>query len=266
VITGPESERDRDKRHHQRTLFDRIAERYEDSRPGYPSRVVEFVTTTAALTPNASVLEIGCGTGQLTEQLAGHGFRLTAIDIGPTMVATARRRLTGAEVSFQVTSFEDLAAADESFDLVISSAAFHWIDPEVAFSKSARLLRPGGWLALLGTEERYDHPLGTILDDLWISHGDTGGAWDRRPSDPDAIAATGLFGPPVRLTDENQAILTAGEIISLESTRATFLSWPLDTQRHFTEDLRRALELTPEMHLTRQTSVTMAQVPGARTQ
>jgi SAM-dependent methyltransferase len=34
------------------------------------------------------------------------------------------------------------------FDLVISSAAFHWIDPEVAFGKSARLLRPGGWLAL----------------------------------------------------------------------------------------------------------------------
>jgi hypothetical protein len=127
-------------------------------------------------------------------------------------------------------------------------------------------LRPGGWLALLGTEERYDHPLGTTLEDLWISHGDTGGAWDRRPSDPDAIAAIGLFGPPVRLSGENQAILTAGEIISLESTRATFLSWPLGTQRHFTADLRRALQLTPTVHLTRQTSVTMAQVSGARSQ
>ena len=44
---------------------------------------------------------------------------------------------------------------DASFDLVISSAAFHWIEPDVAFSKSARLLRLGGWLALLGAEERY---------------------------------------------------------------------------------------------------------------
>jgi ubiquinone/menaquinone biosynthesis C-methylase UbiE len=143
VAIGAESEGDRDKRRHQRTLFNDIAERYEESRPGYPARVAEFVTAT----------------GQLTEQLACHGFRLTAIDIGPAMVVAARRRLSEPGVSFQVTSFEDLDAADGSFDLVISGAAFHWIDPEVAFGKSARLLRPGGWFALLGTEERYDHPL-----------------------------------------------------------------------------------------------------------
>jgi hypothetical protein len=99
---------------------------------------------------------------------------------------------------------------------------------------------------------------------LWIRHGDTGGAWDHRPSDPEAIAATGLFGPPVRLMDENQAILTASEIISLESTRATFLNWPPDIQRRFAENLRQALELTPTVHLTRHTSVAMAQVRGDR--
>jgi ubiquinone/menaquinone biosynthesis C-methylase UbiE len=264
VTIEAESGQDRDKRHRQRTLFDAIAERYEQSRPGYPARVTEFVATTANLTPGAEILEIGCGTGQLTERLAGHRFRLTAIDIGPSMIAAARQRLTGAAVSFQVTSFEDLAAADGSFDLVISSAAFHWIDPEVAFGKSARLLRPGGWLALLGTEERYDHPLGPALDDLWIRHGNTGGAWDRRPSDPDAIAATGLFGTPVCLADEQRAILTANELIDLESTRATFLSWPPDTQRRFTEELRRTLESQPAIHLTRHTSVTMAPVQAAR--
>jgi hypothetical protein len=67
VTTGPESERKRNKRHHQRTLFNNIAERYEVSRPGYPPHVVEFITTTAGL-------------------------------------AAARRRLAGAEVSFQVTT------------------------------------------------------------------------------------------------------------------------------------------------------------------
>jgi ubiquinone/menaquinone biosynthesis C-methylase UbiE len=205
VTTGTESERERNKRHYQRALFDGIAERYEVSRPGYPAHVVEFVTATAGLGPGAAVLEVGCGTGQLTERLACYGFRLTAIDIVPSMIAAARRRLTGAEVSFQVTSFEDLDAADASFGLIISSAAFHWIDPEVAFhwidpevafSTSARLLRPGAWLALLGTEEHYDDPLGAALDVLWVTHGDTSGAWERRPSDPEAIAATSLFGTP----------------------------------------------------------------------
>jgi SAM-dependent methyltransferase len=223
-----------------------------------------IVTATAGLSPGAAVLEVGCGTGQLTERLASSGFRLTAIDIGASMIAAARQRLAGAEVSFQVTSFEDLAAVDASFDLVISSAAFHWIDPEVAFSKSARLLRPGGWLALLGTEEHYDDPLGEALDVLWVTHGDTGGAWERRPSDPGAIAATGLFGTPACLTDRQQAILPAGDVIALETTRATFLSWPHDTQRHFTEELRRLLKPQPAVDLTRHTSVTMAQVLRVR--
>jgi ubiquinone/menaquinone biosynthesis C-methylase UbiE len=260
VATGTESQQERDKRHHQRALFDSIAGRYEACRPGYPAHVVEFVTMTAGLGPGAAVLEVGCGTGQLTGRLARSGFRLTAIDIGTSMIAAARRRLTGADATFQVTSFEDLVAADASFDLVISSAAFHWIDPEVAFSKSARLLRPGGWLALLGTEEHYDDPLGTALDILWVTHGDTGGAWERRPSDPAAIAATGLFGTPASLTDTQQAILPAADVIALESTRATFLSWPRDTQHQFADQLRRLLEPQPAVHLTRRTTVAMAPV------
>ncbi len=262
MATETETEPERHQRRSQRTLFDGIAEQYELSRPGYPPQVVEFVTATAGLGPAAAVLEIGCGTGQLTERLASSGFRLTAIDLGASMIAAARQRLAGADVSFQVTSFEDLTAVDASFDLVISSAAFHWIDPEVAFSKPARLLRPGGWLALLGTEERYDDPLGATLDVLWATHGATGGAWERCPSDPEAIAATGLFGPPACLTDRQRATLPADDVIALEGTRATFLSWPRDTQRHFTEELRRLLEPAPAVDLTRHTSVTMAQVAG----
>jgi SAM-dependent methyltransferase len=261
---GTESGRERDKRYFQRNLFDGIADRYEASRPGYPPRVVEFVAATAGLGPGAWILEVGCGTGQLTERLARSGFRLTAIDIGPSLIAAARRRVADADLSLQVTSFEDLAADDASFDLVISSAAFHWIDPEVAFSKSARLLRPGGWLALLGAEEQYDDPVGAALEPLWVTHGDTGGAWQRRPSDPEAFAATGLFGPPACLTDSQRVILPAAEVIALESTRATFLSWPDDTQRRFTEDLRRLLESQPTVHLTRRTCVTMAEALGDR--
>ena len=143
MTAGPESERDRARRHYQRTLFDGIADRYEASRPGYPAHVIEFVAATAGLNAGAAVLEIGCGTGQLTERLSGLRIRLTAIDIGPALVAAARRR-AGDAASFEVTSFEELTAADASFDLVNSSAAFHWIDPEVGFSKAARVLRTAG--------------------------------------------------------------------------------------------------------------------------
>jgi 2-polyprenyl-3-methyl-5-hydroxy-6-metoxy-1,4-benzoquinol methylase len=94
VQTGAEPEPEREKRHYQRALFDGIADRYEAARPGYPPRVVEFVAATAGLGPGAPVLEVGCGTGQLTERPARSGFRLTAIDIGPSLIAAARRRVT----------------------------------------------------------------------------------------------------------------------------------------------------------------------------
>jgi len=121
-----------------------------------------------------------------------------------------------------------------------------------------------GGLSLPGTEEHYDDPLGAALDVLWVTHGDTGGAWQRRPSDPDAVAATSLFGTPACLTDRQQTRLPAGDVTAVETTRATFLSWPHDTQRHFTDELRRLLKPQPAVHLTRHTSVTMAQVPRDR--
>jgi ubiquinone/menaquinone biosynthesis C-methylase UbiE len=259
VTAGAEPEPDRIKRHHQRSLFDGIAARYEAFRPGYSVHVVDFIIATAGLGAESVVLEIGCGTGQLTERLAGCGFRLTAIDIGPSMIAAARQRVTGAGVSFEVTSFEELAAAEASFDLVISAAAFHWIDPEVAFSKSARLLRRGGWLALLGTDDLYDDPVGAAMETLWVRHGGLGGAWLSRPSNPEVVGATGLFGSPVCLSDSEQAVLSASDVIALESTRGTYLSWPHDRQSEFAADLRQLLDSQP-VHLTRQTSVTMAPV------
>jgi ubiquinone/menaquinone biosynthesis C-methylase UbiE len=90
VTGGAESERDQAKRHHQRTLFDGIAGRYQRSRPGYPVQVADFIGATAGIGPGAAVLEVGCGTGQLTERLAYSSFRLTAIDPGPTRASVSR--------------------------------------------------------------------------------------------------------------------------------------------------------------------------------
>jgi hypothetical protein len=65
------------------------------------------------------------------------------------------------------------------------------------------------------------------------------------------------------MSDRQRASLPAAEVIDLESTRATFLSWPRDTQQNFTEELGQLLDAQPAVHLTRHTSVTMAPVKNS---
>ena len=258
-----ENEQERGKRRRQRMLFDDIAADYDTYRLGYPQEIVESVIGLARLGAGSDVLEVGCGTGQLTESLAGRGFRLTAIDIGPSLIDTARRRLEGTGVSFQVTSFEDLAADDASFDLIVSGAAYHWVDPQVRFSKPARLLRPGGWLALLGYDERYDDPVGAALLAMWTARSDAVAApWagPQEPADADAIGASGWFEAPVTRTASDRLVLPAESVIRIENTRATVLSWPPETRERFLTELAGHLSSRPEVPLTRLSWVTMARL------
>jgi ubiquinone/menaquinone biosynthesis C-methylase UbiE len=260
VGMAAETEQERSKRRHQRTLFDGVAELYEASRLGYPSDIVQFAVATAAVGAGSEVLEVGCGTGQLTQSLACYGFRLTAIDIGPSMVAAARRRLDGSALSFQVSSFEDFAAADASFDLIISGTAFHWVDPEVMFRKPARLLRPGGWLALLETGERYDDPFRAALRGMWAARGGPGRPGCRAPhfADTKVIAGTGLFETAVHKTHTQRIARPAETVVGVENTRATSLNWPDNIRREFTAELRHHLRPQTVVQLTQETSLTMA--------
>ena len=243
-------------------LFDTVAELYESTRRGYPTELVEFMLERSASRAGAPVLEVGCGTGQLTRQLARYDLELTAIDIGPAMIAMARRHVLSGAVHFEVTSFETLDVPDHAFGLVVSATAFHWIDPEVAWTKVARLLRPDGWLALLGTRERYDEPLGSAIQDLWIDHSDDGGAWAREPkaSLGDVMAETGLFAPAMARSHSEPLTLDSPTVFGLEHTRATSLGYDEMTRRSFTAKLESLLERWPQVGLRQETVLTMAQV------
>jgi ubiquinone/menaquinone biosynthesis C-methylase UbiE len=260
-----ESDVQRGRRHRQRVLFDEVADLYAATRSGYPAEIVDVVIRTAGLAHGSVVLEIGCGTGQLTASLAGRGFELTALDIGPSLVAAAQRALGESAATFVASSFEDFAAPDAGFDLIVSATAFHWIDPEVRFSKAARLLRPGGWLALLGTAERYDDPIGSALLQLWITRSDDGGTWARQPrlTEADSINGSGLFEPAVVQTHQRRAAMSAGAVLGIENTRATALSWPAEEREEFTAQLRELLAGCAEVQLTQRTSLTMARCLGA---
>ncbi|MGH7750748.1 MAG: class I SAM-dependent methyltransferase, partial [Candidatus Dormibacteria bacterium] len=69
--------------------FDAVAHQYDGSRPGYPPELVDHACATAGLHPGDRVLELGCGTGQLTHPLLERGLRVTAIEPGANLIALA---------------------------------------------------------------------------------------------------------------------------------------------------------------------------------
>ena len=252
-----ETEEQRRRREGLRGLFDGIASRYDASRQGYPAETVDAVCASAGISRGAEVLEIGCGTGQLTGQLAGRGFNLTAIDIGAAMIEAARSNVADPLVRFEVCSFEEFAGGGQ-FDLIVSATAFHWVDPGIGLAKATRLLRRGGWLALLTTEERYPEPLRSQLGKLWMRYGHRNAGPASQPSWVSALQESASFGQTVELLHTRPLRLPARAVLGVERTRATFLSYSARDQEGFSADLSACLAAGSDVDLIQETLLAMA--------
>jgi len=88
------------------------------------------------------ILDVGCGTGHLSAEIATSGARVVGVDRSPEMVAEARQKFP--EVKFEVCDARDLLFMQE-FDGVFSNAALHWIpQADQVVEGIARALKPGG--------------------------------------------------------------------------------------------------------------------------
>jgi SAM-dependent methyltransferase len=132
-----------------RQTFAAASERYDRIRPGYPDAIVDRLAELVSLSPGDRVLEIGCGTGQLTRSLVRRGYAITAIELSAEPAAVARRNLPDVDVI--TGDFESWPLPAEPFAAVVAATSFHWIDPAVRFAKTAAALRPGGSLAIIST-------------------------------------------------------------------------------------------------------------------
>jgi trans-aconitate 2-methyltransferase len=96
--------------------------------------------------PGERVLDLGCGTGHLTDALAAAGADVVGLDASPSMIAQARQNFP--RVRFQLADARTFRF-DEPFDAIFSNAALHWVrDAEAVAGSMARALKPGGRLLL----------------------------------------------------------------------------------------------------------------------
>jgi SAM-dependent methyltransferase len=131
-------------------VFDQVAEAYDRHRPTYPDALLDDACEVAALGAGDRVLEIGCGSGQLTRALVSRGLRVSAIEPGERLIALARQNIgDSGDVEFVNARLEDAPLARERFHAVFSASAMHWIDPNLGWRKAAEALMPGGTLVLV---------------------------------------------------------------------------------------------------------------------
>jgi SAM-dependent methyltransferase len=131
-------------------VFNAVAVEYDRNRPAYPDALVDQACALAGIGAGDRVLEIGCGTGQLTRSLLARGLRVTALEPGDQLIRVAEQNLkdVGA-VEFIHARFEDMLLLREGYEAVFSASAIHWVDPDLSWQKIAEALAPNGTLALI---------------------------------------------------------------------------------------------------------------------
>lgn len=132
----------------RRALFSSHVGTYDDGRPGYPSSVFEHLQSTCGLGPDCDVLEVGPGTGQATGPMLGLGARVVAVEVGEQLALHLQKAFPTEALEVKVGEFESVDLETEAFDLVAAATSFHWVPSKVGLAKVARILKPGGAVAL----------------------------------------------------------------------------------------------------------------------
>jgi SAM-dependent methyltransferase len=132
--------------------FDADAKAYQRTRPVCPPEMFDDLMGVAGLAPGSRVVEIGCGTGQATVPLAERGLAVTAVELGASLAALARRRLARfPSVEIVTSAFEDWQPPDDQpWDAVVAFNSLHWVGNAARYARPAALLRPGGALVVAG--------------------------------------------------------------------------------------------------------------------
>ncbi|MGD0880872.1 MAG: class I SAM-dependent methyltransferase [Acidimicrobiales bacterium] len=200
---------------------------YERARPGYSDESVSHLVESLGIAPGSLVLDVASGTGKLTRSLIAAGASCIAAEPSDSMRAAFASILpdvpqVGADARF-------LPMADSTFDAVTVAQAFHWFAGTEALVEFARVLRPGGGLALIWNERDESDPMVAELTRI--------SKWDLHQPYPvgrdfgEVVDASARYGPVTRTRFRFVQPLDRTAFVEQVASRSYIVVLPEDRRR-----------------------------------
>jgi SAM-dependent methyltransferase len=241
------------------TGFGPAAQAYDRGRPEYPDAAIARVLGALEVGADGTVLDLAAGTGKLTRTLAALVGRVVAVEPSEGMLGVLRERLPGVDA--RIGDAGAIPLEDASVDAVFVAQAFHWFGTPAVCAEIARVLRPGGGLAVLWNNERWSdagYEWLPAFRELTEPVREAAGAfpaeaWER------AIRDSGLFGSLDRVDADHVHRATGEDVVDLAASWSWIANLPdarraelLATIRDLIgADTGLALPYRTEIHWTR---------------
>ncbi|HYN24061.1 MAG TPA: class I SAM-dependent methyltransferase, partial [Pyrinomonadaceae bacterium] len=153
--------------------FTTRVENYAKFRPTYPPSIIDLLRADCGLTEASVIADVGSGTGILSELFLKNGNTVYGVEPNAQMRTAAEsllsdyRRFNSIDGTAESTNLKS-----DSIDFVTAAQAFHWFEPKKTRAEFARILKPGGWVALIWNERRLDStPLLRAYEQLLLRYG-----------------------------------------------------------------------------------------------
>jgi ubiquinone/menaquinone biosynthesis C-methylase UbiE len=219
-----------DERTKRALSFDRVAEEYERGRPGYPDDVLDLLPVPKA----ATVLDLAAGTGKLTRVLARRYRRVIAVEPLEAMRAIVEREAPAADA--MAGRAEAIPLPHGEVDAVFVAQAIHWFANDAAIAEIARVLRPGGVLAIVRNETDDDvaSPLpAAYRERLEVLFEDRTGS----PDDWREAVARGPFGEISESSVEHEQVSDREAVLAFVLSLSVVAHRPDTERRRVMDDL-----------------------------
>jgi SAM-dependent methyltransferase len=156
----------------RKNWYSAAAVAYNQARPRYPQALIQQVIAIAQLSSASSILEVGCGPGTATIPFAQLGCSIVCLEPNLAFYRLAQENCNAyPKVDLQNTSFEEWTVEIGKFNAVLAANSFHWISPEISYSKAAQALQGKGYLVLLWNKElQPSYPIYQRLAEIYQAH------------------------------------------------------------------------------------------------